>query len=148
VIARNRAASALAGAALLALPLLAGCYPSNVIEESDRAVKLETETVAWGPLPPGGLAGAWGSERIEGDLAASLVEVHYLFHADGTYTGAGLVIGDGNPTYQTLTGVWELSEGRLTLDAIPPGLSVEASGDRIRLASETGTIVMRRIELQ
>jgi len=133
---------------LSAAALLAGCYPSNVLEESDRAVIARDEAIAWGPFPAESLPGAWASERIEGEAAASLVDVRYIFYGDGSYTGAGLVIGGDNPVYQTLDGTWRLAEGRLILDGAEPGVTLEGSGDRIRLSSEAGIIVMERFELR
>lgn len=134
--------------AVVALLLTAGCYPSNVLEESDRAVLAPAEEIAWGPVAPETLPGAWASERIEGDTAANLLEVRTIFYRDGTYTGAGLVTGGANPAYQTLTGTWRLEEGRLILDDAEPGDPIEGGADRLRITSETGTIVMRRIELR
>lgn len=145
---RSRGRAFRFAAVLCAAAFLAGCYPSNVLEESDRAVLVHEDAIAWSPIAPESLPGAWAAERIEGDLAASLADVRYIFYGDGSYTGAGLVIGDRNPVYQTLDGSWHLAEGRLILDGAEPGVGIEGCGDRIRLSSEAGTIVFRRFELR
>jgi len=134
----------LAGLVLLG----AGCIPSNVIEETDRAVRLREEAAPWGPLDPTEFPGAYASERIEGDAAASLIEMRYVFHPDGTYTGAALTLGEPHLRYQTLDGTWTFDGGRLVLDAALAGGAVEAAGDRLRLAGETGSVVLRRFELR
>lgn len=130
------------------LLVLVGCYPSNVIEETDRAVRLRAETAEWGPLEPERFPGAYASEEIEGEAAASLVEVRYVFHPDGSYTGAALTLGNPNLRYQTLDGTWTLEGDRLVLDGAAPGVAIEAAGERLRLADGTGTVVLRRFELR
>ena len=130
------------------LLMTVGCYPSNVLDDRDRAVAIDRAELPWGPTDPATFPGAYTSVEITGDAAASLVEVRYVFQEGGIYTGAGLVLGEGSLHYQTLDGTWRLAGGRLVLDDDEPGVEVAAAEDHLRLATAGGTVILRRFALE
>jgi hypothetical protein len=132
------------GHSLAAVALcLAGCISPSVVESSGRAVAEPTAHLELRPATAAELEGLWESTAIEGEAAASLACVLYLFSADGAYTGAALVL-DERPTFQTLSGAWSLDEGSLDLG---DGNVTRAriAGDRLELSSEGGAVWLRRV---
>lgn len=130
--------------ALLAAP---ACIAPSVVESSGRAVVAAEDSVDWRAALPEDLVGFFESERIEGEVAASLARVSYLFAADGYYTGAALVLGAEHPEYQTLSGTWRVEAGKLVLDDQDP-VELAASAERVRIATADGTLVLRRAALE
>ena len=130
-------------AAALALSSLAACIAPSVVASSGRAVEPEQAEPAWRPAEAGDLEGFFESTSIEGEVSASLSRVWYHFAADGTYSGAALVVAGANPQFQTLSGSWSLADGALDLG---DGTSVRASvaGERLRLESEGGVALLSR----
>lgn len=131
--------------------LTAGCYPSNVLDTSLRAVEIEAPDVDdWAPVARDQFPGTYASESIFGDAAASLLDVRYVFRDNGTYSGAALVVGESGLEYQTLTGTWSISDSgsTLVLDDRAPGFSLGMHENRIRVASDAGTVILERIELR
>ena len=99
-------------------------------------------------LPPSPvLAGLYESTSIEGDAAAALWKVYYHFAADGSYTGAALVIGATHPEFQTLAGTWSLAGGVLDLGQ-GEQLTARAADGYLELASSGGVAVLHRVALQ
>ena len=128
---------------LLSLPgLCASCFPSNVVAPEARRVVLGVEDLAWRPATDGDVPGSYSSEDITGSLAAVLLEVHYLFRPDGTYTGAAL-IGAEHPSFRVLSGTWVLDSYSLQLDDAAPGV-LDVAENRLRLSGEEGAVVLRR----
>ncbi len=139
-------------AGLCLLVLSVGCYPSNVLEDRDRAVVVDVAELPWGPVDAALFPGAYSSTSITGEAAASLLEVRYIFHSQGAeavggYTGAGLIVGDDGLHYQTLDGTWQLVDGRLVLDNADSGIEIESASNHLRLSSAGGVVVLRRFEL-
>lgn len=126
---------------------LGGCYASNVVAATDRAVAADAvmDAVAWQPATKDQLVGFHESRSIEGDAALSLRKVYYVFLADGRYTGAALVEGDEGLGFQTLGGTWRLDQAGLSLDGGEPA-RCEAGGAFLRIQVASGAIVMKRIE--
>lgn len=136
-----------------ALPLLAcavapsACIAPSVVSSGGRQVSAELAPARWRPGTAADLPGFYESERIEGESAAALARIYYSFAADGTFTGAALVLGGAHPEFQTLSGSWTFQDGTLDLgDGQPIGL--DASEGRIRLASAGGTAVLKRIAVE
>lgn len=131
--------------ALLALPLLllAGCYASNVVAVADRRVVESVEPTNWRRAGSADLLGYHRSLRITGPCAASLRKLCYWFDADGRYSGAALVAGDGDTAFQTLGGTWLLNGEGLVLDGAP-AVTVEAVDDLLRLTTDQGVLVLVR----
>jgi hypothetical protein len=123
------------------------CITPSVIDSSGRAVAPESQEYHWIPAQASDLDGLFESVAIEGEVAASLWKVYYAFSADGSYTGAALVLGGANPEFQTLSGSWTLHENTLDLG---DGQTVRAdvSGDHLRLSSEGGVAILRRAAIQ
>ncbi len=135
-------------AALLACCVaLSGCYASNVVAATDRAVAADAiaDSVVWQPATNEQLVGFHESRIVEGDAALSLRKVYYVFVADGRYTGAALVEGDQGLGFQTLGGTWRLDQAGLSLDGGEPA-RCEAGGAFLRIHVAGGMIVMQRIE--
>lgn len=130
-------------AAALALALFPACIAPSVVASSGRSVAVEQAEPAWRPAEASDLAGLFESTAIEGEVSASLSRVWYHFAADGTYSGAALVVAGENPLFQTLSGSWSLADGVLDLG---DGTSVRASvaGERLRLESEGGVALLAR----
>ncbi len=101
--------------ALVLGPGLGGCIPSNVVAPAERRVLPTVEELTWLEPEPGDVPGFYRSESVAGPMASVVQALYYLFRTDGTYTGAAL-LGADRPTFQTLTGTWELADGRLRLD--------------------------------
>jgi len=134
--------------ASLALALACGgaCIAPSVVASSGRAVVAPEAQLDWRPAEVGDIAGLFDSTAIDGPVAGALLRVHYDFADDGSYSGAALVQDGALRAYQTLVGRWSLSApGRLEL-----GEGVEARAEvapeHLRLTSEAGSVVLRRIE--
>jgi hypothetical protein len=135
--------------ALLATTALStsACIAPSVVASSGRAVVVEESAIAWRAATAEDLIGFLRSERIEGDVAASLSRIDYYFAADGFYTGAALVLGGAHPEFQTLNGTWRLDAEGLVLDEGAP-VECSANGERVRIATPDGTVVLRRGDLE
>lgn len=139
-----RRANWIAAGCLLLAP---ACISSSVVESSGRAVAPETEQIAWAPARAEDLRGLYESVSIEGEVASSLWRIWYSFAADGSYSGAALVLGGANPEFQTLSGKWTLAGDLLDLgDGQTARASVAA--DRLKLESEGGVAILRRAAVQ
>lgn len=133
--------------AWLALALAPACITPSVVDSSGRQVEVKAEQLAWRPATAADLSGLFESVAIEGEAAAALWRAYYHFAADGTYTGAALVIGGANPEFQTLSGSWRLEGGLLDLgDGIP--ILVSAAEQLLRMESEGGVATFRRAAVQ
>lgn len=138
---------------LLLASLCGGCIAPSVVESAGRAVEIAPDQVAWTPAQAEQLDGLFESIAIEGEAAASLWRIHYhLFPLSsgalsGTYSGAALVIGGASPQFQTLSGEWTLSNGRLEFSD-GSSAHVFASGELLKLESEGGLVVLRRALIQ
>ncbi len=134
--------------AALLCAALAGCYPSNVVSSTDRAVRNgdPAAQLAWRPCVEADLVGSFASRSIEGDAALSLKKVYYVFLAGGRYTGAALVDADEGLTFQTLGGSYRLEGGMLALDGATGARCEAADGGFLRIAVEGGAIVLCRVE--
>lgn len=129
------------------LLLAPACITSSVVESSGRAIAQETDQIAWTPARAEDLRGLYESVSIEGEVASSLWKVWYVFAADGTYSGAALVLGGANPEFQTLSGRWTLDGQNLDFgDGQTARASVAA--DRLKLESEGGVAILRRSAVQ
>ena len=138
-------------AVLLALGA-GSCIAPSVVASSGRSVSETPEATNWRPANAADLAGLFESVSIEGPDAQALTRVLYHFTLDdsatgGEYTGAALVIGAGAPQFQTLGGAWRVLEGRLELDGVDAARALVA-GEKLRLESEAGAIVLRKAALQ
>jgi len=133
-------ASWLALGCLLVAP---ACISSSVVESSGRAVAPAAKELAWTPANAEDLRGLFESTSIEGEVAASLWRIWYSFAADGSYSGAALVLGGANPEFQTLTGTWTLAGDVLDLG---DGQTVRAwiADGHLKLESEGGVAILRR----
>jgi hypothetical protein len=127
---------------------LAGCYPSNVVSSTDRAVRSgdAVAQLAWRACTAADLAGFFASRSIEGDAALSLKKVFYVFLDGGRYTGAALVDADDGLSFQTLGGSYVLEGGMLALDGAAGARCEAADGGFLRIAMEGGAIVLCRVE--
>ena len=131
--------------ALLALGLVpcVACITPSVVGEEDRAVVLDAADTAWVAATPADLPGTYVSVELTGPLAAALRMVVYLFQADGTYTGAGLV--DGAPSrFQVIDGTWAMEADTLLLDGGAPATVEVAEDGSLRLTGDEGRVVLRR----
>jgi hypothetical protein len=137
--------------ALLAA-LCGGCIAPSVVDSSGRAVELAPEQASWSPARSEQLDGLFESLSIDGEAAASLWRVHYHFvppsaSSPGTFTGAALVLGGESPQFQTLNGEWRLVAGRIEFADGSSALAF-TGGDLLKLESEGGVVVLRRVAIQ
>jgi len=123
------------------------CIASSVVESSGRAVTNTVVDLAWRPVRPEDLRGFYESVSIEGEVAASLLKVYYVFAADGSYSGAALALGGANPEFQTLSGSWTLAGDVLDFG---DGQTTRASAtdDHLKFDNEGGTAILRRAVVQ
>ena len=124
-----------------------GCLPSSVVAPEDRDANLglaiaESEWTAL-DADASALDGLWSSVSIEGDAGLALLRVFYHFTPDGAFTGAALLATDP-PSFQVLSGTWELAPDGLRLGEGSPPARVEVAPDLIRLSGDEGTVVLRR----
>ena len=131
----------------LALASTSACIQPSLLDESRRDVETTPEEVVWRPAQADDFRGLFESTAIEGENAAVLWKVYYHFAADGTFTGAALLLGGENPAFLTLTGTWKLDERGLDLGdgAIA---RASASDEQLKLENDGGTVVLHRVALQ
>lgn len=128
------------------LLLLTGCIASNVVAPGERMVAGSLEQRVFEPAPMLQLDGLFESVDIQGDAAVSLRKIYYLFSIDGTYTAAALAEVAGKYSFQTLDGIWQNDAAGLVLDGGDP-VTLEQSGDYLRLLAAGGLVVLVRKEL-
>ena len=133
-------AASLAWGCLIIAP---ACSSSSVVESAGRAVAPTSGDLAWRPTVPEDLRGLFESISIEGDAAASLWKIYYVFDENGSYTGAALVLATDHPEFQTLSGTWtldgpilDLGDGQSTRVSTAPG--------HLMLESDGGVAILRR----
>ena len=126
---------------------LAGCIASNVVATTDRLVAPAVAALAFARAGDIVLDGLYESVDIQGDAAATLRKVYYLFADDGSYTGAALVDDGEFRNFQTLSGRWRLAPEGLVLDDQPPATCEAASGE-LRITAPTGVLRLRRAKVQ
>lgn len=136
--------------ALWLTPLFAasGCIAPSVLDDAQRLPEASAPArLDWRPAQAADLLGYWESSAVEGDAAAALRKLYYLFAADGSYTGAALVAGATGPQFQTLDGSWTLADGLLDLG---DGATAEAqvAPGWLRLVNEGGTLLLERSVLE
>jgi len=138
-------------ALLAGLPWTAACIPSNVVARQDRAVELDSARLdalklEWRPAAEGDLQGLYRSVRITGDAASSVLRIYYYFSPkDGKYTGAALLAGSP-PSFQTLSGTFELQESTLVLD--DQRIAARATETCLELATDDGTVILQRVPIE
>lgn len=132
--------------AVLAVSLgLGACAGSTTIAAKDRAAPAVADApLAWHPARRDDVLGLLASERVTGEAAATLRRVWYVFEADGSYSGAALVLDGGHSVFQTLAGRWSLEDGVLRLDATSARAAAEPGG-RVRFDSDGGSVVLARV---
>lgn len=130
-------------AALGFLPLVA-CGSSRPLEKKDRDVLAAPETIAWHPATRADLLGYFESEQISGEAAGSLLRVYYVFAADGTYSGAALVLDGGTSAFQVLSGKFTFDGSTLRLGDDGTPTHAFAAPGRLRLDSDGGSATFRR----
>lgn len=137
---------ALLAALLLALP---GCYASNTLSESERAVTPTAERVTWRAAGRDDLPGLWASTAIEGQSAGVVLKVYYSFDADGGWSGVALVLGEDGPRFTPLTteGSWTLADATLDLHDGAPPAQAWTSGPRLRLVAGDDRLELARVPL-
>lgn len=132
---------------LVALALsVTGACASTVVDAGARAVQVGEPRLDWRAAEAADLAGLYASERLEGEAAAALWKLYYHFAPEGLYTGAALVFDGERARFQTLSGSWSLAGGRLDLDGAAAG-SAALAGDLLRIESEAGVAVFRRVPI-
>lgn len=124
-----------------------GCVSSHVVDDASRAVRVEREESAWRAATLDDVVGYFESVRIDGEAAAALLRVYYSFERGGTYSGAALIALDGGPQFQTLGGTWSLADGVLDLEGGALA-HAQVAGEELRLQSDAGEVVLRRVEIQ
>jgi hypothetical protein len=133
---------------VVAVCLLApACIPSNVVAPKERMVAEDLAETVFVPATPADVVGYHESVDIQGDAAATLRKVYYLFADDGSYTGAALVDDGEFRNFQTLSGRWRLAPEGLVLDDQPPATCEAASGE-LRITAPTGVLRLRRAKVQ
>lgn len=141
----NRWVSSRALALALALAPTA-CIPSNVVAEGDRAVAAKPVELKWDAPLPRQLDGLYEAVTITGDIAQAMWRAWYQFAGDGEFSGAALVLVDGRPQFQTLTGRYRIDGAKLQLgDDSEPAEWAAAEG-HIKISSAEGTLVLRKVK--
>lgn len=136
--------------ALLLAPLFGapGCIAPSVLDDAQRLPETTAPALLdWRPAQAADLHGYWESRAVEGDAAAALRKLYYLFAADGRYTGAALVASDAGPQFQTLDGRWTLADGVLDLGDGATA-EVQVAPGWLRLLNEGGTLLLERSVLE
>ncbi len=123
------------------------CITPSRLDESSRSVVLPPLQVVWRPAQAVDLSGLFESTSIEGEAAASLWKIYYHFAADGSFTGAALVVGGPQPEFQTLSGAWMLDEKGLDLGDGQPVPAFAAPG-QLKLEAEGGVVILQRVAAQ
>lgn len=150
--ARRLAASALLAAGLTAL---GGCYASNVVDPGQRGVQEEQVALTWKPAAgPDELKGFWESTEVSGSSAGALLKAYYWFDPSGVYSGAALVLDDGQVRFLTLAeqGEWTLDASGLDLHDGSGALAAEVArapeGKHLRLVTPESAITFREVPLE
>lgn len=131
---------------LLAVGVLpSACIPSNVVAEEQRAVAAPATALEWTEPPPGTLVGLYESVLITGDVAQAMWKVYYHFRGSGEFSGAALVLVDGEPRFQTLAGLYTIQGGSIVLGDGNEPATLAAAKDHLRFTSADGSIVLRRV---
>ncbi|MBL4848001.1 MAG: hypothetical protein JKY65_20995 [Planctomycetes bacterium] len=135
---------------LAALAFSSGCYASNVVEASQRTVKETEVVVSWTPATVEDLPGFYASSSIEGEAAGALLKAYYYFGAEGSYSGAVLIVSPEGPRFWVLEedGNYALSEEGLDLNDGAEPVPVDAAPGKLRLRAPGSTIVFERVELR
>src|SRR6185503_12081772 len=123
------------------------CLGSTVLESTERGIAATPAELAWRPARADDLRGLFESVSIEGEAASALWKVYYHFAADGSYSGAALVIGGSHPEFQTLSGSWTFEHELLQLGEEEP-LQVFAAPEHLKLVSQGGVAILRQVALQ
>lgn len=131
----------------LACALLPGCYASSVVAVSDRAVAVDRVQLEFTAATAKDVPGVYSSTAIEGEVAASLRLVHYVFTDSGTYCAAALLETEGGLQYQAVNGTWQMQDGKLQLDAAAPAVLTVAPG-HLRIETSTALLLLQRVVLQ
>jgi len=129
----------------VACTLVAACIPSNVVAAEEREVAPAVETLAFTEPMPQVLSGLYESVSIDGDIAASMWKVYYHFAPGGDFSGAALVLVDGQPQFQTLSGRYRIGDDRISLGEDNEPALLAAAKDHLRITSSDGSIVLRRV---
>ena len=129
---------------------LGGCYASNVVEASQREVKVEQEKVTWRPSVEADVPGFYESTAVEGAAAGALLKAYYYLGPEGDYSGGVLVVSPEGPRFLVLAenGRYEFAAGKIDLKDGSGPVPLDAAPDQIRLRSPETTIVFRRVELR
>ena len=130
-----------------ALLLATACIAPSVVDSAGRAVLPATAELAWQPARRADLRGLFESISIEGEVAESLWKIYYVFAERGTYSGAALVVGAGEPEFQTLSGSWRLDGDILDLGEGQTA-RVSSAAEHLKLESERGVAILRRASVQ
>lgn len=136
--------------ALAATLALAGCYASSPLAPSERTVSTTEAAVAWRAALPDDLPGLWASTSVQGASAGAVLKAYYAFDADGAYSGAALVLGEGRPRFVLLAddGRWTLDAEGLDLhDGSAPFAAAVAAGGRLRLTQGDDVLELVRVPL-
>lgn len=134
---------------------LGGCYASNVVERGQRGVQEEQVALAWRPIAgPDQLKGFWESTEVGGSSAGALLKAYYWFDPSGVYSGAALVLDDGQVRFLTLAehGEWTLDASGLDLHDGSGALTAEVAsapdGKHLRLVTPDSAISFREVPLE
>ena len=130
--------------ALLGLAL-ASCYTSNVLDASERAVREPAGELAWRAATGADFDGLFESVSLDGDVAASVRALWYLFAPDGAWSGAALVSTPEGERFTASHGRFVLRDGQLELETGAPPAAARAAGAQLRLESAAGSVVLRRV---
>lgn len=137
------------GALLAVAAGFGGCIPSNVVAREDRAVDMTEAEPTWSEDGVASVEGLFESVRIEGEAAAQLWRIAYLFEPTGRYTASALVQAPVGPSFQTLDGTYALTpEGLVLDDAEPVAIRRSADGRHLRLDADGGVVVLRQVDLR
>jgi len=129
---------------------LGGCYASNVVAAKDREVEVAEEKVTWRSAEATDLPGFYASSAVEGAAAGALLKAYYYFGAEGSYSGAVLVVSPEGPRFMVLEEDGDYvfgSEGLDLNDGAGP-VSLDAAPGKLRLRTADSTIVFERVELR
>lgn len=129
------------------IALTPACITPSVVESSGRAVEAPAVELQWRAAVAADFDGLFESLSIEGEAAAALWRVAYHFARDGSFSGAALVIGGTHPEFQTLSGTWTATDGRIELGD-GEWIDARAAEGHLRLESAGGIVILRRAVVQ
>lgn len=124
---------------------LSSCIGSTLLDAEHRAVEPKVIEHQWRPAVADTIPGQYESVEVRGEAAGAMLKVYYFFMAGGRYTGAALVVDRDGPSFQVLTGRWQLVDGQLTLGEDTEPARAEMDGSFLRISTDTGTLVLRRV---